>query len=61
MISDSLSMMSELSKTVSTIAIAHPEPNMAHFEDVSNFTDKIMQKKVIFLKKLPILTKLSGA
>ena len=54
-------MMSELSKTVSTIVIAHPEPNMAHFEDVSNFTDKIMQKKVIFLKKRPILTKLSDA
>ena len=44
-------MMSELSKTVSTIAITHPEPNMAHFEDVSDFADKIMQKKSDFLKK----------
>ena len=51
MISDSLSMMSELSKTVSTIAITHSELNMTYFEDASDFTDKILQKKVI-LKKI---------
>ena len=44
-------MMSELSKTVSTIAITHSELNMTYFEDASDFTDKILQKKVI-LKKI---------